>query len=523
MPELKETSDYGSSGGAATAVLEQPAVRGDVTRLAAGAGVALVGKVLGRGLQLVVDVTLARVLGPLSYGLYAIGWTTERIVTFVLPLGVDAGVIRFGSKFWRKDDSGLKGVIFESLGIATISGLLIGALFFFTAQWWGTTVFHKPELGPVIRWFAFIFPLAGMVRLTAASTRISQRMKYAVFTEDVIPPATNLILLSFLFYFLGHRITAALTSILCSFVIASLFGLKFVKQLFPEIFAPAVKPAYMGKELLAFSLPTVLTGAFGVLLIWVDRLLVGYFLPAADVGVYQAVSQLALGLAIVLGGFNAIFSPMTADLHHRGEMKRLEELFRVSTKWGLYLTTPLFLVTCFGSKEVMAALFGAPYVFGWSALTILTFAQVANAGTGPVGFLLVMTGRQNTMFKITASMFAMSVVLGIVLIPRWGIAGAAVATASAVSGMFILATYFVWRAFGMRPHDKRYLKGLLATVLAAGGLFLIRQLGIGSPMINVVLDLIAATGIFAGTLMLCGLDTEDRDFIHLLLSRVRSR
>src|ERR1700686_2986195 len=120
---------------------------------------------------------------------------------------------------------------------------------------------------------------------------------------------------------------------------------------------------------------------------------------------------------------------MTAVLPHRGEIKRLEEVFRVSTKWSLYVSIPPFLVMCFASRGVLSVLFGKPYEIGWAALIILGVGQLVNAGTGPVTGLLVMAGLQNHLFVISGASLGAGAAMCIFLIPRWGMAGAAVATA----------------------------------------------------------------------------------------------
>ena len=506
--------------GTVAAVADRPAHEADVAKLAAGAGVALGGKIAGRGVRLLGDVAMARLLGPLGFGLYAIGWTISRIVTLVTPLGLNIGVIRYGARYWKKDVPRLKGVIVQSLGLSFAAGTLIGAVFYFGAPWIGTRVFDKPESIPVIRWFAFGFPLITCVTVAAAATRISHRMKFGTITEDMSQPISDLILFV-AFYLLGWRLGGAVVACLISFAIATVVGLSYVRRLFRDVVNPKVKAIYPGKELLAFSLPASLTGVFGVLLIWVDRLFVGFYRPAAEVGIYSAASQLSVTFALILSGFNAIFSPMAADLYHHGELGRLEGLYRVSTKWGLYLSMPPFLVTCVAPKLVMGVLFGKAYVAGWPVLLILTFGQVINAGTGPVGFLLVMAGYQKRMFQISGTMLALAVILGLALVPPYGMTGAAIATGIALSGLFVAAVIFARYALGMLPYDKRYLKGAAASVLAAIPLFLLRNVHMGTALITVAINAVLACGVFAGSLILFGLDTEDRKFIHMIQARLQ--
>jgi O-antigen/teichoic acid export membrane protein len=508
-----------NDGAATTAVAAKPAHEADLTKLASGAGVALMGKVVGRGIRLMGDILMARLLGPASFGLYAIGWTVSRIVTLVTPMGLNIGVIRYGSRYWRKDPGKLKGVIRQSLSQSFLFGAAVGLLFYLASPWIGAKWFDKPEAGPVIGWFALGFPLMTGLTVSAAATRISHRMKFGTIAEDMAQPISDVIMIVG-FYLLGGRLGGAVLACVLSFGVAFLIGLRYVWRLYPELRSSTVKAIYPGKELLAFSIPASLTGVFGVLLIWVDRLFVGYYRPAAEVGIYQAASQLSVTFALILSAFNTIFSPMAADLYHHGELGRLEELYRVSTKWGLYLSIPPFLVTCFTPKLVMGVLFGKAYVDGWMALLILTFGQVINAGTGPVGYLLVMAGYQKRMFQISGTTCAAAIILGLLLVPRYGMTGAAIATGLALAGMFISAVLFARHALHMVPYDKRYLKGFLATLLGALALFPLRNVHIGPAWVTVTIQTLVAVGVFFGTLLVLGLDLEDRKFIGLIRQRI---
>ena len=73
---------------------------------------------------------------------------------------------------------------------------------------------------------------------------------------------------------------------------------------------------------------------------------------------------------------------------------------------------------------------------------------------------------------------------------------------------------------GIWPYDRRYRKGLLATALAAGALFLLGIVDIGSPTITLLLTLVISSGVFGTTLLLLGLDAEDREFIRLIQARL---
>jgi O-antigen/teichoic acid export membrane protein len=491
----------------------------DVNVLAGGVGTNLAGKFVGRGLRMVVDILLAHMFGPINFGLYSIGWTILRVMSLVSPLGLSLGVVRYGSQYWRNDEGRLKGVVLESVGLAFLSGLLMGGGLYWAAPWLSEQIFRKPDLTPVIHRFAVVLPLLTAMTVAAAATRVSQRMKSSVYIEDVCQPASCVLLIT-VFFLLGRGFMGALEAIVGSFAVALILALYFIKRLFQRT-ASQVRPIFPGKELLGFCLPASLATTYVVLLYFVDRLVVGHFLSAAEAGIYYLASQLSVTFAIILGTFAAIFSPMTADLYHKGEIRRLEELFRVSTKWSFYLSLSPFLVMCFAPREIMTVLFGAPYAAGWLALVILAAGQLVNAGTGAVGALLVMTGHQNTWLKLSAVIFFANVVLVCALVPRWGLPGAALGTALAISVLFFVGLLKIRKSLGIWPYDRRYLKGLLAAGLAAGALAALHMLRIGSPALNLSVASVVAAGLFGTTLILLGLDAEDRQFINMIRARLR--
>jgi O-antigen/teichoic acid export membrane protein len=491
----------------------------DVRRLAAGAGVALAGKLIGRSVRLVGDVFLAHILGPASFGLYAIGWTLTRVATVLTPLGLDAGVIRFASPSRGQDSAKVKGVITQSLQFSAMSGLALGAAFYFLAPWLGRSVFHQTMLTPVFRCFAFAFPLVTCLKVASAATRASQRMKFSVYTEEVGQPAAALLLI-LIFYLCGWKLGGALAAFIFSFGLALVAALHYIRQLFPEVISKHIKPALARKELFLFSLPTSLTIMFGILLLWVDRLFVGYYRSAGEAGIYHAASQLSIAIAVILSGFGAIVNPMFADFYHRGKKERLEELFRVCTKWSFYLSIPPFLVMCFVPHEVMSVIFGKAYVSGWAVLPILGVGQLINSGTGPVGALLVMTGHQNQLSVLSGALFLANVLCAVLLVPRLGMLGAALGTAATVGLLCVLSIFMARVVLKLWPYDSRYSKGLLATAAATAALLLLRRLPITSPFVALMGAVVVSALVFVFVLALLGLDAEDKEFLQLVSDRL---
>lgn len=494
--------------------------RNDVSTLAVGTIVSVIGKAGGGGLQALVQIVTARLLGPELFGLYAIGWTVLRIISRIASLGLDKGVLHFAPKYLGGEKSKFKGLIFEATSIALVSGLLLGSLGFVLAPWLANQVFHKPELQPVFQWLSFAMPFATVLYVGEATTRISKKMKYSIFAEQLSQPLSGLIIFIIL-YMLGVKFIGALASVVFSFLTASLLVIFYIGKLYPDIYQEKLNTGdHLFKKLMAYSIPASVAGIFSMLVGWIDRLLVGYFLSASDTGIYQVVSQSSIFFTTLLSAFSAIFAPMIADLYHKNETHRLFEVFKISTKWGLYICMPLFLIIFFVPKEFVITIFGQEYASGWLPLVILTIGQFINVATGSVGLLLIMTGKQAQWSIFSGISLGLNFILNWVLTPRFGLMGASVGTAIAISSMFLSGLFFVKIALGVWPYDKRYFKGVAATGITSLCLFVLGQFNTSHPLISLILTAIVSVFVFGLTLVVVGLDTEDQAFIGLIIKRI---
>ena len=489
-----------------------------VRKLAKGTLVSLVGKVIATPLRFFVPILLARWLGPDAFGLYAIGWTILGIVEAIAPLGLDQGVVRFSAPQVRQDRAELTSILFQSIGMAGLSGLLCSGVLFVAAPWLATHVYNKPALALVIQLFVLAFPAVAVGVVAVAATRISQRMEFSVIVTDLCLPMLNLALVVTMVK-VGWGLVGAVAAGVLAYNAAACLAVYFVRRLYWKVGAPGRPGALMVKELLAFSVPASLSGIVVFLIYRIDRLLLGYFRPEGEVGIYQAVGQFSTLFEFILAAFVSILVPMIVDLvQHQGK-PQLEALYRLSTKWGLYLATPIVLVICFAPREIMTVVFGAPYAGGWLPLVILALGQLMNVAAVAVGALHVMTGHQNRWLAVTAGILLLDLVLCVWLVPRWGPLGAAVSTAASLACMFMAGTIGVKQVLGIWPYDRRLRKGLAAVTVASLAAAAISSLAL-PPVFKVLAVGVAVVTAFGATLTLLKFEAEDLEFVRLLVARL---
>ncbi|TNF84995.1 MAG: hypothetical protein EP299_00030, partial [Acidobacteria bacterium] len=346
------------------------------------------------------------------------------------------------------------------------------------------------------------------------------RMVPNVIAEDLVQPLVNLILF-LIFWALGWQLFGAVVATDVSFAVALVVALLFLTRGWRRHTEPVGEVAVVGnRELMLFSLPAAMAGMLALVTMWIDRLLVAYFLSAADTGIYQAASQVAFIFILILNSFNGIFAPLISAHFAAGRKRELNDLYKVSTKWGLYLALPVFLVIVMVPDQVLGVLLDSRYVAGALPLVVLSVAQLVNLATGAVGFILVMGGRQNSWLVLSGAALAANIGLSLYLIPRHGLVGAAVAALLSIVGLFGGALLLVHRWEGLWPWDRRYVKGLVAALVTSGALVLADRLPLGSPVLHLLALCVVAVVVFAAVLRLLGPDAEDREVMQLIRGKL---
>lgn len=486
-------------------------------KMAAGAGVSLFGTILARGLDFFKQVAMARFLGAQLFGLYALGWNTLRLVGILATAGLHTGVMHFATAYHHKNNGAFKSVIIRSILISFAIGWAITLVLILIAPWLTTTLFNSPEFLNPFRVFALMLPFLGALRVAATATRISQRMQYAILAEDIIQSTVNLILFT-IFYLVGWRLLGAIISTVIAYIAALVLAIYFLYKLFGEEFRNSSHQLVSDRTLLTYSMPTAFAEFSGALITRVDRIFLGYFRTSAEVGVYQAAAQLSVIMASVLYAFNMILMPMISEQFHKKDMRQLEELFRVNTKWGIYSVVPLVLIIGFASEDIMVVLFGAEYLAGATALLILTVGQFINIATGATATILIMTGNQTRWFRLSMIMMFINLALNLLLIPKWGLNGAALVTSITISAQFIVGLIMIYRILHIWPYDRRYIKGIMSALIVCGALFIVGTIDL-SPLINLLVTTIISIVGFYGLLLIFGLDPEDKTFISQIAER----
>lgn len=480
--------------------------------IAKGGAFVLLGSLAGKGIKFATEVILGRTLGPDGYGVYALGLSVLMILRHFSSLGFKTGVVRFGAGYFAANEySKFRGLLKFCLWLVIGAGLAIGLGLFFSGGYLANRIFSDGRLRAIFHIVAIGLPAYGAMWVVAEAIRAQRKMGLYTGLEHVGQPLLFLILVGAGVLF-GLTSRFALTAFIISLGMVAFAGLIFLLRSSPfqkQVESSPKSFDYEPSRWLRYSVPLIIVGVSYMLLHETDRIMLGYFLGTKSVGLYNAAARLAYLTAIFVNSFAGIFSPLAAGFHHKGELGKIRYLLVTTTRWTLILTLPLVgLLVIF--PGFFLGWFGPEYKVVVFPLMFLAFAYLTNAGTGNTGALLKMVDRQNVEVINTAGTAALNIVLNILLIPVYGVMGAAIATGVSIMVIQLVKLIEVKIFLGFTPYELNFLKPLFASMIS-GSIILLMKNYISIPSLKFVfLFILIFLLCYILLLVLFGIEKEER-------------
>ncbi len=438
----------------------------DLSKIIKGAGINLGGMIGRNGLFFFYTIFLARVLEIGDLGLYFLGVTIVGFLAVLSNLGLNVGVTRFVAIYnSRKDFRRLKGTVQISAAITLLPSLITMCLIFLLGDLIATSIFHKPELGKVIKILSLSIPFDSLMWIFLAATRGLKFMQYTAYTQHFTWIGLRYLFAVLFVFGFGIKLKGAVLAYVMSSIISAGMAFYFANKLIP-FFDKKVVPIFEVRNLLKFSIPMVFSTFLNNLNKQIDILMLGLFVTAAEVGIYGVAARLVVLALVVFRIFQPIFEPFVSYLHAKTEMETLSKMLKVITKWGVTMSFPIFLsLLCF--PAFFLHFFGNKFMQGASCLIILAIAHILSAFSGLTSSVIYMSGRSDITFKNNLTALIANVILNYLLIPQYGILGAALATGISlvlIAFFVILESYYLMK---LHPFSIDWWKPILAGLISS--------------------------------------------------------
>lgn len=405
-------------------------------------------RVGGAVLTYASQVLLARWMGESQYGVFAVVWVGAVVLGGMSCLGFQKAIVRFVPEYLEQNEQALlRGVLVGSRVQALAVAMLVGGAGLLGLWLLGDRV-SSIYVAPLYL-AAVSLPILAATEVQEGIARAFSWPGLSLWPTFVARPLLILAVMAgaILAGFPADAATAMGSVIVA--ILAALVGqfLVIEHRLRERLSGGAMRHDII--RWVKIALPIfVVEGLFG-LMTNVDVLIAGYLLDPGEVAVYFAAARTMALVHFVYYSVRAGTAHRFSQFHASGDRARLLRLVAGAVRWtfwpSLFMATILAIV-----GGPLLSLFGPSFSAGYPVLLILAAGLLVRASIGPVESLLAMSNHQGACALVLMTAFAVSVILNLVLIPQFGIVGAAVATALGLAveaaGLFLVA----WQRLGVR-------------------------------------------------------------------------
>lgn len=397
--------------------------------------ISLLIKVAGAGLSYIMFVAFAHMLSPDQYGVFAFSFNLAIVIAAFIGFGYSTAILRYWPKFLAQGKpERAKGAVFMGSWL-TLLGVICALLIGFGLDYFGGHYAMRNYLS--VATLAATFCIGDFA---AGVLRAQNSVIGAMLPRDVIwrilAPLAALALI-----WLGFILNSTTAVYICALVLLALLIVQIIliKKGMEHSTGPV--PAQLDWMSTRGSLlPLWGAGIVFAMIQQMDVVVVGTLLNGAETGAYFAAQKTATLLSLVLIAGGLVTAPTMAALYEKKSLRELQNLCR-QLVIAIAVATFLAFVFLGLTGSILLSFFNHSFTSAYPVLMILALSCMIDAISGPTAYLMQMTSYEKAYLKIMVVCYVLVIVLQIILIPRFGGLGAALASAS---GTIIWNLWSIW-------------------------------------------------------------------------------
>ena len=397
------------------------------------------------------------------------------------------------------------------------SSTILSAVFFILSGYLSVHYFKVQESASFIK-LLIIYVFLSTIFITMKGLFQGYRKMLLLSSTEF---TKNLIVLLFIILFikLGYGVLSPVLAYVLVFPVLFMLYFPAALKIFNILKYKTIGHAAMSKKLLLFAAPVLATGMGNKIIGYLDTFVLTYFRDLSEVGIYNIILPSALIFLFFGTAIASILFPLTSELWAKKDTKRLAEGLRLLYRYAFFFTIPFLFTIIIFSRVIISFFFGKEYVDGTIALQILLVGTLFSVvGTINYNFLSGI-GNPQVVTKITLLAALANAILNIILIPHYGMNGAALTTAASYLLMLIVSTAKVRDYIAVKLPIREWTGLLFATFCFAVVAIAVKDfLGL-APWLEIAISFLSSTTIyFIVSYLLRIIDIEElRYYIRLAL------
>jgi len=420
-----------------------------LSELLKGSLVSLIFKILGMILGYIITLYITKIYGAKEFGILTLSLTIVSIFTLIPKFGMENALIRIIGELNSLKLISESYITFKQVFVfSSALSLIFAFILFYLSDFIATDILNKPNMAHYIKIISITVVSTTIITIISATYQGMKKIKKFVFTQMVL---SQLIFLLFLL-FNNYLITISNNIVIIyvySNIITMLLSLYAIYKMFSNFKnKKRKKPVKFSlKNILLIAYPMLLSGSFTMIMSWADTIMLGIFSTETEIGIYNVAQRLAGLASISLLVINTIVAPKFVEFYSKKDIKGLQRIAHQSTKIIFFVSFPILVLYIF-LPEFFMGIFGQEFKNGSVVLILIAIAQFVNAACGSVGYILQMTDNQKIFQYIVILSAILNIILNFLLIPIYGMNGAAFATMISIIVWNVSSMIYIKRNLG---------------------------------------------------------------------------
>ncbi len=453
----------------------------NLTLLAKSSIIVFIGIFLSKLFTYLYKIVVGRYYGPDEYGVFSIALVVLGVFTAVASVGLSDGLNRFLPIFiLKKEEKKINYLLFFTNKIFLFTSLFSAILLFSLSNVISVNIFHDSAISIYLKIFALAIPFQVYSYIYYSVIRSYEKISAYSFGTNILQNVAKFIFI-LLFIYLGASVYNSISySYVLGIFILAVFGFYYCKHFLHTKFLekgtllPKEK-IVLSKEVFSYSWPILLFSVIGSVILWIDTFSIGILKDSYWVGIYNAAVPIAFLLFIFTEIFMQLFFPIiTKELSNKNYFVS-SELSKQVLKWIFIINLPaLFLIILFPGV-LINFFWGEEYLAASNSLIFLSigyfFFSLATVSNNMISSL----GKSKTILNNLIVICILNLALNFLLIPRFGIEGAALATMICfiIWSMIIFTELYLFSR--ILPFRRKLLNVFLSASIPLGGLYFLKE------------------------------------------------
>jgi O-antigen/teichoic acid export membrane protein len=404
-------------------------------------------------LNLVARVIVVRNITIQDWNAFSLALTLVGVIAPIGVLGLPNAIAR--SLPYARSDDERRAIVRGSLLVGGASAVGSSLVLWVLGPWISSSL-GLPALGPALEVFPIAVGTTVVINLIAAIFQGYEDVAPNALYTQIAPPGLFVVFLGAVYFApsIGLSYETALLAYVVGNVASLLLAVVYLVRSLPGRLPSGPRDPHAMGALTRLAVPLLFVGVMSTLSGSGDTLVLGVFHPS-DVGTYTVSLTLARLLQVGIGAASYIFLPVAARFVRSRDHEAIELVYVTVTKWMILFSLPLLLLFLFLPGPSLDFVYGPQYDVVILPLQLVVVGAFVTTLLGPAANAQVAFGQARLLAYNATAAAALDLGLAFVLIPAYGIPGAAAAWAAAniaYTGLSLAELAWLTRVQPFRPH-----------------------------------------------------------------------